>query len=469
MKIIKLIMLCLLLLFTISGEYKKLKYNKLFVKEEQFYLDCYKTLKRNPGNPDYLKTHKKIKRIVLPYLQRIRTPKEEESQEEQSEQETPNLTPNELYILIIDLYTHFSFYKNGINPYHNVCHGFMTMIISGKLFLDYKGYENLEEEPDINIYRIILFAGLMHDVAHPGVGNEVINIPRIKEIYLNRFESYDEGSFKYLKFEFGGRDFVLEEIHNFIAIYFVDLFLHDLGGEMNKLLTDSIMNTNMDHHFDFESWDDVSHINLIVHFADIAGYGSKNEELIQHLAVSCIEEFFYESYFVKNSGLCSKDLQAKKALSDEKIIENIVSKQIFFLDEVLIGKIGKFPKISALDFLPIVIDRLNNNLDKESKEIVKSKIYQEMDNIDFQTKEIFIQEYFLFNMYQNSSKLSNFEINFDMIEFANINNTTKNTFKNIHKVCSSTNQVLTRNLDITTLVNTNTTLLEEIFIDELII
>ena len=439
-------------MFINNSEYQKLPYNELFVEEETFYLKCYKNLKANPNNKDYLKTDETIKKFVMPYLKLITTPKVLIGDP------SPN-TPEKLYEKVIDLYTHFSFYKNGINPYHNVCHGFMTMIISGKLFLDYAGYADKDAEPDLNDLRIVLFAGLMHDAAHPGVGNGLINIDSIKKMYLKNFETFDETYGEHLCDLFDGfadRDFTLEEVHNTLAIYYSFLYMRDLNGEMDQFLSDSIMKTDMNHHFGFKADDDVSNINLIVHFADIAAYASNNQELTQHLAISCIEEFFYESYFAKNSGLCNDPLKSTNVLTDDEIIVNIIAKQAFFLNEVLIGKSGIFPKISTLDFLPIVIDEIKADQDN-TKSFIKNKMYEAMDNNGgFKEQKVFIQEYFIYNMYKNSIKLTNAGINFTRLDFAITE--TKNTFKNIHTVCSIDD--LTGNVEFTKLVNDNTSLIE---------
>merc|ERR1711976_947818 len=77
---------------------------------------------------------------------------------------------------VLQLYAAGSFYKDKINPYHNVCHGFMTMIIAADLYKEEaKAQIETRNDYDDNTFVQIAFAGLFHDVLHPGFGNMIFN------------------------------------------------------------------------------------------------------------------------------------------------------------------------------------------------------------------------------------------------------------------------------------------------------
>ena len=414
--------------------------------EEQFFLDCYTSLKS--ASPNVFLSSSQTKSIITPYLQEITKEKSEDPNNESP-------LHKELFNLSVNLYSHFSFYRSKVNPYHNICHGFMTMIISGRLYKDINsnGF-------DFDTYRVILFAGLFHDVAHPGFGNNLMKNENLVARYSQKFLSFKNGELAALSSEIGV-DSILEDVHRKIAINYFETFLQDLFQGKGKdgflgLLGQSIDFTNMNHQFfEMKKTDDLTNSNLLVHFADIAAYASNNINLVQHLAYSCLIEFFYESFFFKNAGLCTQNLKSYQETDDddEKIKKLIVIGQKFFVDEILIGKNGKFPPVAILDFLPIV-----NDVKKIDRIFLKNNLIIKLSQRGYLEKNhINLQEYYLFNLFRNSENT-----NTQMFENLNFCNSQDfSCFKNIQKICQLEQNELENIPGIVQLINDNTELIEE--------
>ena len=365
MKTINMILLAMTLLTVNTTTYEN-----FFTNEENFYLECYqKTKSITEAKGDYLGYASNWENFpAKKYLDQIT--------DEQG-------NSKELYGFILAIYSVTSIYKNKINPYHNACHAFMTMMISGELYKQIQEDSGDYEEEKM---RAILYAGLFHDAGHPGYGNSVFeNDERLNKNLLLQLVKFG------VQIDPNDRYDILEDIHIIIAQQYCNHYLSkNICKYKNYLIEASIADTNMAKHFklDINNKTFNNDITYLVHFADIAASASKNKELILLLAYAVLTEFFVESYKKPNFALCKWVKDDRNADPSEEIVKS----QIGFIDFFLIGI--EYRNVGILDFLPA--------FDNGSKQQVYDNfMYGEEISVD---NEINIQEYFAVNLMWNKTK-----------------------------------------------------------------
>lgn len=355
-------------------------YQEFFKPEEEFYLDCYKRANlytaATPATGDYLGYSDQNYQNFLArkYLLEI----------------TQNDTTKakKLYDLVLELYADLSIFDNKINPYHNACHGFMTMIIAGELYKQIRNVEVTNDTYSNDTYRAILYSGLMHDIGHPGVGNVKFtkdNTFRNNFVIKINLLAGTQITDRDLKKE-GETSYSLEYVHWEIAKINCDNFLITCNTSMKKMIEDSIVKTNMVHHFGLKSIGNYNNApDLFVHFADIAASASQNQVLMLLLAKGVLTEFFVESYQYPSMGLCGW-IKDQVFANKKEIAAGLAESQNEFIKMFLLGI--KEP-VGILDFLPEFEDPAN-----------KLKTYYSFENGE-KNQEINIQKYFAINVQYN--------------------------------------------------------------------
>lgn len=230
------------------------------------------------------------------------------------------------------------------SEYHNICHGLQVMLYSGIIYHEVFTNEKIDEALyTLNTHAAILYAGLMHDSAHPGYGNTIYSLSDDKKeaLYLTLMTSLERkavhgghdlrevGHITSLRQELNaqkagnqGGAFQLESIHASVAkwIYRV-VFTSDLSDMAATRLHSSIMHTNMAHKPEafsviedalgevilenipgfterFEGYNLLTS-HGIVHLADISANLYTNRPLIELIIQDVFDEFLSEITVLK--------------------------------------------------------------------------------------------------------------------------------------------------------------------------
>jgi len=280
--------------------------------------------------------------------------------------------------------------NNGVK-YHNFCHGMVVAFLSHEFLNDYEKKTSVE----VDHHSMIVFSGLLHDAAHPGMGNPIYLISQehknklidyVKERFSNIVVGADKDTYKDFKQLFDNlelfkskENFVLEDMHVELTSYAYKILLEPLADSKKKkfhydTISESIGFTLMSKNHDTLK----THVNYIVHVADLFMNGLSNPELLIEGVKGVYYEFMIEAYEIsKLEGEKDKILAYidKKKVTDKGLPENKWNSLINLVCSSTIGGTYNGQKFFN-GFVKIFINHLETDLSINEKQSDILKYYK---------------------------------------------------------------------------------------------
>lgn len=279
----------------------------------------------------------------------------------------------------------------------------------------------------------VAFAGLFHDVLHPGMGNKTIFSHQVLvDHYIAILKS--EPTFGGAKFinDIGTKIKDLETVHANIA---GALFHQHFNEAPSKFLLDSILHTNMFYHFsrlkiecgkDFKKL--VHGYELLVHFADIGTNCMRNFNTVLFLGKLVLEEFAYESVFESSPGLCGTlsqvDLSKIKKPADVINAGNdkVIQGQAGFVQMFLVGMDKR--DHDKCEHIIGIVEFLHNPLPVDAM--------QKIVDANKPSDKINLQSFFFYNAHKN---LDRYKADEDKDFFKQLDIPGQLHYENVIKLC----------------------------------
>lgn len=245
-------------------------------------------------------------------------------------------------------YAFYSISKGKHIAYHNICHGLQVMFFSGMIYYSATQYNDIDSPYLDGQQMAIMFAGLFHDAAHPGFGNEFYQL--LAEDNAELHNTIGANIDKFAQFALGvegpdvkpiktmglavkalvetnkGELFRLENIHALIAVNLLNIITRSTEAHgATDLVSTSILNTakgavesfklftgyenllkskEADNKKIYEQFElfvtkmvnvkNRSDITAFVHMADVSANATSNKRFMMSTIKGCLYEFVTE-------------------------------------------------------------------------------------------------------------------------------------------------------------------------------
>lgn len=310
-------------------------------------------------------------------------------------------------------YAFYSIKNRQHVAYHNICHGLQVMIFAGMIYYSAKSNKGMTATQQFAAAELqaLMFAGLFHDAAHPGFGNDYYKnldddcaelhatIKANIKAFADHGDGVEEGdkvAIKALGDKIGvlagtnkEGDFLLENIHSLIGTELLKIITRSDGDHAKKALVkkaidgtaygvaESVISFNelKGSIATYTKYEEIEgligkmiearnayKIESFVHMADISANATHSRRFMLATVKGCLYEFLKEI-----AALQTRKNEAKISAEDakavipyktigEKDFEKIMTSQIFFTDaiirhELLFNYILRFDIVKEYDKL----------------------------------------------------------------------------------------------------------------------